>query len=353
MKLSKPIVKTAADPVTAALTYGKTSEMNDPKDYGDKSKSAADADVNNVMPLEVHEILDRFELLYPENADLVDLRRAYIDKDLNSIFRLLGYTTVKGNADDLRRAVLEKNLHSIFRLMESEDLRKFILEDNLWRLWPLLNLYQNTHFIHAFKTFFRTNTIIDADCFSRGQLRSKIWLVAELKKLNLELGTVFLCAGWYAVLAVMLFENNINLKKIRSFDMDISTVDIAEVFNIPWVSDNWKFKAVHQDILDINYNSHIYEVVRTDGTTCQLHDTPDTIINTSCEHIENFKQWYDKIPDEKLLILQANDFLEVEEHSNCYGNLDEFRVATPMSKILFEGELQLEKYNRFMRIGYK
>ena len=353
MKLSKPIVKTAADPVTAALTYGKTSEMNDPKDYGDKSKSAANASVNNVMPMAVHEILDRFELLYPENADLVDLRRAYIDKDLNSIFRLLGYTTVKGNADDLRRAVLEKNLHSIFRLMESEDLRKFILEDNLWRLWPLLNLYQNTHFIHAFKTFFRTNTIIDADCFSRGQLRSKIWLVAELKKLNLELGTVFLCAGWYAVLAVMLFENNINLKKIRSFDMDISTVDIAEVFNIPWVSDNWKFKAVHQDILDINYNSHIYEVVRTDGTTCQLHDTPDTIINTSCEHIENFKQWYDKIPDEKLLILQANDFLEVEEHSNCYGNLDEFRVATPMSKILFEGELQLEKYKRFMRIGFK
>lgn len=327
--------------------------MNDLKDYGDKSKSAANASVNNVMPMAVHEILDRFELLYPENADLVDLRRAYIDKDLNSIFRLLGYTTVKGNADDLRRAVLEKNLHSIFRLMESEDLRKFILEDNLWRLWPLLNLYQNTHFIHAFKTFFRTNTIIDTDCFSRGQLRSKIWLVAELKKLKLELGTVFLCAGWYAVLAVMLFENNINLTKIRSFDMDISTVDIAEVFNIPWVSDKWKFKAAHQDILDINYEGHTYNVAKADGTICELHDVPDTIINTSCEHIENFKQWYDKIPNGKLLILQANDFLEVEEHSNCYETIAEFGIATPMSEVLFEGELQLEKYKRFMRIGYK
>jgi hypothetical protein len=353
MKLTRPIVKTAADPVIAGPTYGKTSVTTDQKNYGGKLKSAADAGANNVMPLAAHEILDRFELLYPDNDDLVDLRRAYIDKDLNSIFRLLGYTSVKGNADDLRRAVLEKNLHSIFRLMESEDLRKFILEDNMWRLWPLLKLYQDTHFIHAFKTFFRTNTIIDTDCFSRGQLRSKLWLIAELKKLNLELGTVFLCAGWYAVLAVMLFENNINLKKIRSFDMDISTVDIAEVFNIPWVADDWKFKAVHHDILEINYEGHIYNVKRTDGTSCKLHDVPDTIINTSCEHIENFKQWYDKIPNGKLLILQANDFLEVEEHSNCYGSITEFGIATPMSVVLFEGVLPLEKYNRFMRIGYK
>jgi hypothetical protein len=151
----------------------------------------------------------------------------------------------------------------------------------------------------------------------------------------------------------MLFENNINLKKIRSFDMDISTVDIAEVFNIPWVSDKWKFKAAHQDILEINYEGHTYNVAKADGTICELHDVPDTIINTSCEHIQNFKQWYDKIPNGKLLILQANDFLEVEEHSNCYESISEFGIATPMSVVLFEGELQLEKYKRFMRIGYK
>lgn len=353
MKSTRPIVKTAAGPVIVGPTYGKTSVTSDQRNFGDKLKSATNAGANNVMPLAAHEILDRFELLYPENPDLSDLRRAYIDKDLNSIFRLLGYTSVKGNADDLRRAVLEKNLHSIFRLMESEDLRKFILEDNMWRLWPLLKLYQDTQFIHALKTFFKTNTIIDTDCFSRGQLRSKLWLIAELKKLNLELGTVFLCAGWYAVLAVMLFENNINLTKIRSFDVDLTTVDIAEIFNLTWVLDNWKFKAVHQDILEINYHQHIYNVTRTNGTICELHDVPDTIINTSCEHIENFKQWYDKIPNGKLLILQANDFLEVEEHSNCYESIDEFEVATPMSNVLFEGELQLEKYKRFMRIGYK
>lgn len=328
MKLLKPIAKTVVDLATVELTYGKTSEMKDQKDFGDKLKSVTSADANNVMSLAAHELLDRFELLYPENTNLADLRRAYIDKDLTSIFRL----------------VTNEN---------KEDLRKLILEENMWKLWPLLKSYQDTQFVHALKTFYNNNTSIDADCFSRGQLRSKLWLVSEIKKLNVELGTVFLCAGWYAVLAVMLFENNIKIDKIRSFDLDPATVSIAQIFNIPWVVDNWKFKAIHQDILEINYETHVYNAIRSNGTVCELQDTPDTIINTSCEHIKNFKQWYDKIPNGKLLILQANDFVEVEEHTNCYVDVVEFKHATPMSTVLFEGELQLEKYKRFMRIGYK
>ena len=81
-----------------------------------------------------------------------------------------------------------------------------------------------------FKNFFVNETQIDADCFRRGQLQSKLWLVNELKKLKLYLGTVYLCAGWYATLATMLFESKIKLDKIRSFDIDPSCVDIAEVF---------------------------------------------------------------------------------------------------------------------------
>ena len=36
--------------------------------------------------LEVHELLDRFELLYDNVSELKDLRRAILDKDLSSIF---------------------------------------------------------------------------------------------------------------------------------------------------------------------------------------------------------------------------------------------------------------------------
>jgi hypothetical protein len=278
--------------------------------------------------LETYELLDRLELLYPTNSRLSDLRRSYIDKDLSSIFRLVSTEN-------------------------KEDLRKLILENNTWSLWKILIDFCDSQFILTFKNFFVNNTIYDKDCFSRGQLQSKIWLIDELKKLNLDLGTVFLCAGWYGILATMLFESKLKVDKIRSFDIDSSTVDIAETFNKPWVIDEWKFKAVHLDINDIDYNSCKFNVLRKNKTICELIESPDTIINTSCEHINNFNSWYSKLPKNKLIILQANNFTELEEHVNTYKNIEDFDKATPMNEIMLCDSLQLEKYTRFMKIGYK
>lgn len=302
--------------------------------------------------LETFEILDRFELLYSTNSNISDLRRAYIDQDLSSIFRILP-KTVNGDIEDLRKAVNESNLHSIFRLVDDEDLRKLILEDNTWKLWIVLNRYLETQFIWAFKEFFINDLKIDKDCFSRGQLQSKLWIIKELKKLDLNLGTVFLCAGWYATLATMLFENNIQVNKIRSFDKDPSCRKIAEIFNKPWVKGDWKFKSSTQDILEINYSQHSYDVLRSDNSVCKLTDSPDTIINTSCEHIEDFSKWYNSIPNGKLVILQSNDYFEVEEHVNCSKNISQFSKSCPMTETFFEGELFLPKYTRFMKIGIK
>ena len=108
-----------------------------------------------------------------------------------------------------------------------------------------------------------------------------------------------------------------------------------------------------KDIIDINYEFESYEVFRADGTACPLDDTPDTIINTSCEHIVNFIEWYSKIPTGKLVVLQNNNFFEVNEHVNCVNDLVDFADQAPLSKLLYEGELKLPKYKRFMRIGYK
>ena len=311
--------------------------------------------------LETRELLDRFELLYPNKTELSDLRRAYNDEDLSSIFRLasnfstnldvedLRKAVLEHNlhsifrlasnfstnldVEDLRKAVLEHNLHSIFRLLDLDDVRKLVLDDNTWSLWKLLDEYTDTHFVAAFKNFFVNNTEIWNDCFSRGQLESKLWLVNELEKLDVDLGTVFLCAGWYATLATMLFESDIKVNKIRSFDIDPNVWKVAEVFNKPWVTNNWTFKASTKDILDINFKNDNYFTERSNGTTCELNDTPDTIINTSCEHIENFAEWYDKIPDSKLVVLQSNNFYEVEEHVNCVGSVEEFAANAPMQNI--------------------
>ena len=334
------------------------------------------------LPLDLHELLDRYEILYPENTKLSDLRRAVVDQDLSSIFRLCDeneelrkavieenlhsiFRSIESNSfieaeemceyiETVRKAVVNKNLRSIFKLLGNDDLRKLVIDENTWKLWPIIEQYVDTQFTAAFKNFFINGTVIDKDCFSRGQIESKQWLVNELTKCDVELGTVFLCAGWYATLATMLFESDIKVDKIRSFDIDPTCVDIAEVFNKPWVMDTWKFKASIANIMDIDYaQSFTYTVTRANGTTSTLTDTPDTIINTSCEHITDFAKWYSKIPIGHLMVLQSNNFFEVDEHVNCSVDLEDFSRQTSMSSTLYEGELQLEKYTRFMKIGYK
>ena len=199
---------------------------------------------------------------------------------------------------------------------------------------------------------FPESTIKDA--FARGQLHSKKWLVSEVEKIGMHLGTVFLCAGWYGTLATMLFESEkIHLDKIRSFDIDESCWKIAESINKPWVMKDWQFKASTQDIHNINFNGHTYNTLRSDGTERELFDEPNTIINTSCEHIENWSDWWNKIPAGKICILQSNDYKELPEHINCVKDTDHFKSIANMQTYLFGGKLNLDKYTRYMIIGIK
>ena len=194
-----------------------------------------------------------------------------------------------------------------------------------------------------------------SDALSWGQLKSKRWLVDELEKIDLPLGTIFLCAGWYATLAAMLFQSKCNIDKIRSFDIDESCLQIADTINRNQVKEDWKFKSITQDIMDIDYNKHTWQIWSNTNNRMSypITDMPNTIINTSCEHIENFAEWYAKIPTGKLVVLQNNNFFEVDEHVNCVNDLDDFASQTPLTEILYDNELKLSKYTRFMRIGYK
>lgn len=188
------------------------------------------------------------------------------------------------------------------------------------------------------------------DALSLGQLKSKLWLVEHLPN---NLGLVFICAGWYGTLAALMFEKSRSkFDKIRSFDIDESCAPVADTMNRPWTMDNWKFKASTLDILEMNYPT-TYVTYRANGTSLELTEMPNTIINTSCEHIKNFDHWYEKIPQGMLVVLQSNNYTEIAEHVNTSNTLEEFSKTVPMSKTLFEGELKLQKYTRFMKIGFK
>ena len=200
------------------------------------------------------------------------------------------------------------------------------------------------------------------DAFTQGQLRSKLWLLKHLR--GIDLGIVFICAGWYGTLARAMFENErIHFNKIRSFDIDPKCAEVADMINKQWNIDDFKFKASTVDIHSFEWSDspapsdgtigNFYYNTIADNKTVQLKDNPNTFINTSCEHIEKFTDWFNLLPAGKLVALQSNDYFDLPEHVNCVKDINQFKQQAPLSNIIYEGELELEKYTRFMLIGYK
>jgi len=194
---------------------------------------------------------------------------------------------------------------------------------------------------------------IDQDAFSIGQLKSKKWVVDVLEDLNLPLGITFVLCGWYGILPAMLFYSTLSVDKVRSFDKDEKCWEIADSINKTNCHNQWRFKAITEDIFNIDFKSHTWQVwSNSNNRMCYpITDVPDTIINTSCEHTSN--DWYEKIPDGKLIVLQSNNFVEIKDHVNCIFSIDEMKETYEMNKIFFSGEKKMKKYSRYMLVGIK
>ena len=203
------------------------------------------------------------------------------------------------------------------------------------------------------------------DSFSRGQLRSKLWVSDTIKDLDIDLGDmVYVCAGWYGVLPAILFERN-KVENILSFDSDASTDNPADTLNKEQTIDGLKFKAVVQDIHSLKYKNESFDVnhyqytemtefkITKQSMPAKMDAT--CVINTSCEHIVDFDKWWAGIPKGMLVIMQNNDF-DDEDHEHAEDtvtSLEEFSKRLNVSETLYEGTLALEEYNRYMIIGRK
>lgn len=159
--------------------------------------------------------------------------------------------------------------------------------------------------------------------FSSKQVDSKLWLVEELNKVcNVKDKDIALMGGWYATVISSLLDTN----SITSYDVD-SGCNIAQGITK-------KISYKHQDVL-LEMNEH------------------DIYINTSCEHMdrEKLNETYAKLKG--IVVLQSNNYTEVEEHINCVDSADElveFHLPEEC-EVLYKGEKQFDKYTRYMVIA--
>ena len=183
---------------------------------------------------------------------------------------------------------------------------------------------------------------------NRRQTASKLWLLDKLfENHGGELGEVHVLGGWYGVLgALILHDPRFTQTRITNIDLDPSCAPIAESLNAVNVERDF-FCAATADILDIRYTRSSSVV----GDTTQ--SAPDILINTSCEHLNDFAAWFDGLPPGVLLVLQSNDYVSEPEHVNCVEDLEAFKAQAPLAHLIYAGGLELNKYTRFMLIGRK
>jgi len=191
---------------------------------------------------------------------------------------------------------------------------------------------------------------MDFSAFSHGQIQSKLWLCETLEPLLPKNPKIIILASWYNTLGMMLvIRNPKKYKRILGIDKDIKSSTVAN-----HICDAWMINA---DQIIKNENKLVEEYNSKDFANF------DVIINTSVEDIST-KEWFNKIPKSKMIVLQTCNLLpDVAQQYNNWNILDPnpsfeiFKNKYPMKKILFEGEKQFDygdlKYSRYMLIGKK
>jgi hypothetical protein len=189
---------------------------------------------------------------------------------------------------------------------------------------------------------------------NRNQTASKKWLTESLyRAVGGDLGRVAVLGGWYGVLAAFLLHDpRFTISRAVSMDINPDCEAIANCLNgVHWRAGT--FRAVTYDMMDLTYGGDRLEGLRESGDTESFSFCPDTIINTSCEHLGDFSAWFSRLPKGRRLVLQSNDYEGIAGHVNCVRSLADFKVQAPLAEIIFDGEKKMDKYSRFMLIGMK
>lgn len=165
------------------------------------------------------------------------------------------------------------------------------------------------------------------DMFSSGQIRSKEWAVQELLNLDLHFHSASIMGCWYGTLGVML-KNAFPKLFLELVDIDPR----CEKFN----------EKIFYDIPFVNL--HTMDMYDWQGTE-------DLVINTSCEHIPDIRDWLLFLEEGTTVLLQSNNYFGGSGHINCSKSLHEFEIQTGLKNIHYSGELIMPMYTRYMIIG--
>jgi hypothetical protein len=171
------------------------------------------------------------------------------------------------------------------------------------------------------------------ESFWKGQVYSKLWLIEKMQEYKLQ-GSIAVYGGWNGVLSNLLFNSDLCIPEVESIDLDPTCKTIAETINMRYHMQG-RFFATTADM-------------------CEYTTDADVAINTSCEHLtqEQYDKWLSNIQPGTKVVLQSNNYFDLDEHIRCASNMEEF-VRQSNVYVAYVGEFKTPKYTRYMIIGHK
>jgi hypothetical protein len=189
----------------------------------------------------------------------------------------------------------------------------------------------------------QSNSNLNWDSFSHGQIQSKIWLCEQLEPYIPKKARTAILGSWYNVMGFMLLTRQPDLYQlIVGVDIDPAVKPIAEKINNGWIVEKNIIKNITSDVNDFNLQSF------------------NLVINCSPEHMEN-NQWFKNIVPGTTVCIQSSNVVvgddEVWKCVNPNRSLEELTAKYPLSTHLFSDTKEIRYddsgYDRFMLIGIK
>ena len=180
------------------------------------------------------------------------------------------------------------------------------------------------------------------DSMNQSQLESKLWIIQELIKLEIEPKRVAILAGWYSQYIIpLLIEHGVEF--IYNFEIDRDAKDISYKFNKRY-KDQEKYECHITDIM-------FKEIWRKE----ENYGAFDVLINTSCEHMfpmRRFRELNKNLSGNPIYVLQSTNEDKYEDHINCVSGPEELAEQAELINVVYSGTKVLDNgMNRFMVIG--
>lgn len=173
-----------------------------------------------------------------------------------------------------------------------------------------------------------------ANAFNHKQVDCKMWARDKLfESIGADCRRIIVLGGWYGVLSAMLLEDSrFDIEFAVSCDIDPAVEPVALTLNAAFGD---RFHAMTADMHTLDYRAL----------------NADLLINTSCEHIGELRNWLDLLSPGTRVLLQSNDYFSEPTHISCVRSLEEFQAQARLARIDFAGALPTKRYTRFMLIG--